>query len=46
MAIPTVKIKADNKRGFKIVNADDPRAKAALKKPKGKVVKAKPVSNT
>lgn len=26
--IPTVKIPADNARGFKIVNADDPRALA------------------
>lgn len=26
MQIPTVKIPADNARGFKILNADDPRA--------------------
>jgi hypothetical protein len=26
MDLPTVKIPADNARGFKIVNADDPRA--------------------
>lgn len=28
MIIPTVKIPADNARGYKIVNADDPRANA------------------
>lgn len=27
--IPTVKIPADNPRGFKIVNADDPRVKGS-----------------
>lgn len=47
MAIPTVKIKADNERGYKVVNADDPRAqKPATKKPKGKAVKVKPESDT
>ena len=39
-SIPTVKIKADNKRGYKIVNADDPRAVKPTKKPrKPKVAK-------
>lgn len=26
MRIPTVKIRADNRAGYKIINADDPRA--------------------
>ena len=40
--IPTVKIKADNERGYKIVNADDPRAQKPAPKPRGKASKAKP----
>lgn len=36
MRIETVKIAADNPRGFKIVNADDPRAQPAEKKPRGR----------
>jgi len=29
MLLPTVRIPADNARGFKVINADDPRAKEA-----------------